>query len=109
MGHDYQAVVGERTNSGTGCPYCAGRKVLPGFNDLAARMPQVAREWHPELNGGLTPDMVTAGSRKKVWWQCDQGHAWLAVVYSRTGEQLNGCPVCAGRVRKRPRGNAVTP
>lgn len=109
LGHDYQAVVGERTNSGTGCPYCAGRRVLPGFNDLATKMPQVAREWHPELNGGLTPDMVTAGSRKKVWWQCDLGHAWLAVVYSRTGEQLNGCPVCAGRVKKHPRGDIVFP
>ena len=40
---------------GTGCPYCAGRRVLPGFNDLATLFPQVAAQWHPTLNGPLTP------------------------------------------------------
>lgn len=108
-GHDYRAAVGDRTNGGEGCPYCAGRRVLPGFNDLATKMPQVAREWHPELNGGLTPDMVTAGSRKKVWWQCSDGHVWQAVVYSRTGARRSGCPVCANRVRKDRERSAVSP
>ena len=38
-----------------------------------------------------TPDMVTAGSHKKVWWQCHAGHVWQATVYSRThgGNQVN--------------------
>lgn len=97
-GHDYQAVVGARTVSGSGCPYCAGRKVLPGFNDLATLEPDVARQWHPALNGTLTPRMVTTGSRRKVWWQCSQGHVWKAVIYSRTGSKKCGCPVCSGRV-----------
>lgn len=108
-GHEYRAAVGDRTNSGEGCPYCAGRRVLAGFNDLATKMPQVAREWHPERNGGLTPDMVTVGSRKKVWWQCSDGHVWPAVVYSRTGQRRSGCPVCAGRVKKAPGRHAVSP
>ena len=30
------------------------------------------------------------------WWQCPQGHVWKALVYSRTGEQKCGCPVCGG-------------
>ena len=38
-----------------GCPYCAGRKVLPGFNDLAALRPDLAVQWHPTLNKGLRP------------------------------------------------------
>ena len=42
-------------------PYCAGRKVLAGFNDLATLAPEVACQWHTTLNGSLTPDMVTAG------------------------------------------------
>ena len=25
-----------------------------------------------------------------------QGHVWKALVYSRTGEQKCGCPVCGG-------------
>ena len=51
---------------GNGCPYCANRKVLVGFNDLATVQPLVAKEWHESLNGALTPEMVTAGSHKKA-------------------------------------------
>ena len=98
LGHEYQAAVGARTMSGSGCPYCSGRKVLAGFNDLATLAPEVARQWHPTLNRGLTPEMVTAGSHHKVWWQCGQGHVWKAVIYSRTGPKKCGCPVCSGRV-----------
>lgn len=99
-GHDYRAVVAARTVSGSGCPYCAGRKVLPGFNDLATLEPNVALQWHAALNGTLTPRMVTTGSRRKVWWECSQGHVWKAAIYSRTGPKKCGCPVCAGRVSK---------
>ena len=91
--------MGPRTVNGSGCPYCAGRKALPGFNDLATLEPKVAAQWHPTLNGGLTPSMVTAGSHRKVWWACSAGHAWKAAVYARAGPQKNGCPVCAGKAR----------
>lgn len=100
LGHEYQAAVGTRTVNGTGCPYCAGRKVLKGFNDLATLEPKIAAQWHPTLNGTLTPDMVTVGSKRKVWWQCSDGHVWKAVIYARTGTQKCGCPVCAGRVNQ---------
>ncbi len=86
---------------GSDCPYCAGRKVLPGFNDLATRDPAVAPEWDPDLNGALTPQMVTAGAHKKAWWRCPENHVWKAVVYSRTGPKHCGCPVCAGKVSQR--------
>ena len=99
LGHSWQAAVSARTCRGSGCPYCAGRLVLAGFNDLASLEPKVARQWHPTLNGGLTPEQVTAGSRRSVWWQCPEGHVWKARVHSRTGKQRYGCPVCAGRVK----------
>lgn len=98
-GHEYPAVIAQRTQSATGCPYCAGRQVLPGFNDLETLEPLIAAQWHPELNGSLTPRMVTTGSHKKVWWLCPDGHVWKAVVYSRASAQKSGCPVCAGKVR----------
>lgn len=100
LGHEYQASVSSRTVHGSGCPYCAGRKVLKGFNDLATLEPGTAAQWHPTLNGALTPELVTAGSARKVWWQCAQGHVWKAVIHSRTGAKRCGCPVCAGRVRE---------
>lgn len=59
-GHSWQTTVHVRSE-GSGCPYCAGRKVLPGFNDLETLYPDVAAQWHPSLNGALTPEMVTRG------------------------------------------------
>lgn len=97
-GHAYQAVIGARTVNGSDCPVCAGRKVLVGFNDLATLEPRVAAQWHPTLNGALTPEMVTLGSHRKVWWQCPSGHIWKAVIHSRAGPKKCGCPVCAGRI-----------
>ena len=96
-GHSYPAVIAHRVRSGSDCPYCSNHKVLPGFNDLATIEPVVASHWHPTRNGSLTPQQVTPGSRRKVWWLCDKGHAWRAVVNSRTGKQRCGCPICAGR------------
>ena len=69
----------------------------------------MAAEWDPGLNGNLTPQMVTVGSHKKVWWRCAQGHVWKAVMYSRTGPKRCGCPVCAGKVRQRGRGQQHVP
>ena len=99
-GHEYKAAVASRTINASGCPYCANRRALPGFNDLATLEPRLATQWHPTLNGALTPQDVTCGSKRKVWWQCAEGHVWKAVVYSRAGVQKTGCPVCAGRVKK---------
>ena len=99
-GHDYLAHVFSRTQ-GTGCPYCAGRRAWRGFNDLATVHPALAGEWHPELNGILTPRDVTKGSHKQVWWRCSEGHTWKAVVFARAKPNGTGCPVCAGTVRRK--------
>lgn len=100
-GHEWKCAVYSRTFNRSACPYCAGRKVMPGFNDLKTLEPTVAAQWHPTLNEQLEPTMVTPGCRKKVWWKCSDGHEWKAVIYSRTGSQMCGCPVCAGRTGRR--------
>ena len=94
-------MIAQRVQRGDGCPYCANRKVLPGFNDLATVQPLVAKQWHETLNGALTPEMVTAGSHKKAWWQCSYGHVSKAAIYSRVGVQQCGCPVCAGKTKRK--------
>lgn len=100
-GHEWKSTVYSRTFNRSGCPYCTGRKVMPGFNDLKTLEPKVAAQWHPTLNDQLEPTMVTPGCRKKVWWKCTDGHEWKAVIYSRTGSQKSGCPVCAGKTARR--------
>lgn len=101
MGHSWQAPPFSRTREkGSGCPYCTGKKVLPGFNDLAAKHPALASQWYQSLNGDLHPTDVTPGSNKKVWWRCRENHVWQAAVYSRTRKNASGCPVCAGTVKK---------
>lgn len=100
-GHVWQAIVYSRVWEQCGCPYCANRKVLSGFNDLRTKYPDIADQWHQDLNGELTPETVLAGSNRKAWWICPQGHVWEAVIASRTGRRKTGCPVCAGNISKK--------
>lgn len=96
LGHQWQNTIAHRAKAGSDCPVCANKVVLPGFNDLQSQMPEIAKDWHPTLNGKLTPEMVTVGSSQRAWWHCDYGHVWKAIVSSRTGKGKCGCPACAG-------------
>ena len=100
-GHSFSMRAAFHTTHEQRCPYCTRCKVLMGDNDLATVAPDVAAEWHPTLNGELTPEMVMAGSSRYIWWQCPQGHVWRARVDTRAGVQHSGCPVCAGNCRTR--------
>lgn len=94
-GHSYPAQIISRTR-GRGCPVCAGKSVVSGVNDLASVSPELIKEWDCKKNIFL-PSQVTAGSNKKIWWICRQGHSWQATVKSRTAG--SGCPIC---FRNRP-------
>ncbi len=93
-GHEWNAKINSRTR-GIGCPICAGKKVLPGFNDLQTRYPELAEEWHPTKNGQLLPTDVALMSMKKVWWLGKCGHEWESSIASRSSGR-SGCPICAG-------------
>jgi hypothetical protein len=93
-GHEWETSIKDR-NTGTGCPICAGKEVLSGFNDLATTNPALAAEWHELKNGDLTPRDVTSGTSRKAWWLCIQGHEWNAAIVARNSG--SGCPYCSGR------------
>lgn len=93
-GHEYEALICDR-NSGNGCPICAGKVVLPGFNDLVTINPKLADEWNYEKNGDLKPTDFTPNSDKKVWWKCKYNHEWQASIANRN--KNHGCPFCSGR------------
>ncbi len=92
--HAYKSIIPHRVE-GTGCPYCAGKKVLKGFNDLATISLSAIAEWDFDRNQPLTPYLVTLKSGKKVWWKCAQGHSYSMTVAAKTSGM--GCPYCAGR------------
>lgn len=75
-------------------------------NCLAIMNPEVAKLWHPTLNGDLTPYDVTPGSDKKVWWKgkdCD--HEWERRINYK--KNLN-CPYCNGRKVSKENNLAIT-
>ena len=95
--HSWEAVIASRTgNKYVGCPYCSGLLPIEGETDLLTTNPELISEWNYEKNTLLTPNMVKAGSSDKVWWICDKGHEWQAVISSRTVNE-SGCPFCSGR------------
>ena len=99
-GHEWYATVDSRSK--TICPICTGRKVLVGYNDLATTHPTIASQWNPTKNGKLTPKMITHGSTKKIWWQCEKGHEWRVSPNARTNHEngtLTNCPICSSELK----------
>lgn len=93
-GHEWEAVIHTRCK-GIGCPICANKQVLHGYNDLSHTNPELEKEWNYDKNTNISPDQVTAHSGKKVWWVCSKGHEWQATINHRSNG--TGCPICSNR------------
>ena len=89
--HIWEAPINRRVR-GSGCPYCAGKKVLKGFNDFKTKCPDKVSLWNYRKNRNIDPDMCYFKSGKKVWWICQKGHEWQTTIY----KIYNGgkCKVC---------------
>ena len=90
-GHEWLASPKSR-HVGEECPYCAGMRVLEGFNDLASVRPELVAEWSSE-NEPLKPTEVNAQSHRKVKWKGHCGHEWTAEIRARV--KGTGCPYCS--------------
>jgi hypothetical protein len=93
--HIWEANINNRIN-GSNCPCCHGLKVVMS-NCLATTHPNIAKQWHPTKNNGLTPFDFTMGSEKRVWWKCDEGddHEWESGIKNIVNG--NKCPCCVGK------------
>lgn len=60
---------------------------------LAKIHPELISEWSGK-NGDLSPDKVSYGSNRIVWWNGKCGHEWKASIKNRSNG--SGCPVCSG-------------
>jgi hypothetical protein len=89
--HEWIASIANRLQHSTGCPFCSGKAVCKS-NCLATVNPKLAAEWNYAKNNDLTPQDVTAGSNKRVWWLCEHGHEWKAMINDRN--QGRNCPRC---------------
>ena len=58
-------------------------------NSLSRMRPHLVSEWS-EKNLPLTPDTVTFGSNKIVWWKGACGHEWQTSIKTRL--RRNGRP-----------------
>lgn len=89
IGHRYKSTIPGRIKA-KGCPFCLNKRVLPGFNDLLTKFPEIAREAN-----GWNPSNVLPGSEVRKSWKCKEGHSWITPVYHRTSKKATGCPTCA--------------
>ena len=99
-GHEWIAQIKSRTYN-HGCPYCSNtnKKAIVGINDLVTWCNEnnkqiILDEWDYEANDGLTPEMFTSGSHKRINWKCYRGHKWNAKIKERTKPNGNTCPYC---------------
>lgn len=96
--YEWKVAGSNRVSQNSGCPVCAGKAVhTDGRNSFANVLPGLAIEWHPTRNQNLTPNRVTVGSNKSIWWICDCcEHEWRTKISHRTGVGSD-CPACAGK------------
>lgn len=77
------------------CQICQEKVFHPSLS-LSTKRPQLAMEWHPSLNGDLSPQDINYNSYYNVFWKCPSGHKYDMPIRKRTVEGRN-CPFCSGR------------
>ncbi len=100
-GYSWDAAINHRVH-GRGCPFCAGKVVITGKNDLATLRPDLMKEWDYDKNNkiGLNPTKLPIRTAKKAFWVCSAcENRWSASICSRSAG--SGCP----EFRKHPRKN----
>lgn len=92
-GHSYQSSV-KSQHGRSGCPICAGKVVLPGYNDLFSNERELCEEWDYDKND-KSPQEYTVKSGKKVYWKCKYcGKSWQATIHGRVNHNSK-CPFCS--------------
>ncbi len=91
LGHIWESVIQSRTTQNTNCLVCGNRQLLIGFNDLATKFPNLAKEAYK-----WDASKILVGSSIEKWWMCENGHKWKTRILNRTASK-SGCPTCSLR------------
>lgn len=95
----FELIAGNHINPKikAGCPYCAGKAVYQGENDLLSQAPEVAQYFDEEMNQ-CSASEVFVKSGKKYWWNCDNGlnHKYQMKPLNKVNRNQR-CPICSGQ------------
>tara|TARA_X000000950_G_scaffold201273_1_gene242331 strand:- start:333 stop:2186 length:1854 start_codon:yes stop_codon:yes gene_type:complete len=89
--YEWRTSISHRSINKRSCPACSGT-VVSDKNRLSIHRPKLLSEIHPTKNGDFDPSKVSYGTNLKIWWKCDMGHEWEAVIKNRS--RGAGCPHC---------------
>lgn len=93
-GHQWEESLNNRSK-GRGCPYCSGRRCVPGENDLRTLHPELFSQIANEQELLTSSDEIHPGSTQELTWKCESGHEWRAQI--RTRVRGHSCPFCSKR------------
>lgn len=84
----------DKLYSGRTCPACSSSpKIVSNNNRLSIFFPDLVKEWHPTKNKDLTPNDVSIGTHRKVWWLCPNEHEYFSAIVNRVNGR--GCKKCS--------------
>ena len=70
-------------------------------HSLLSLYPEISKIWDYDRNFPLRPENFTAGSGRKVWWLCENGHHTETTIHSRvSGRKCALCPTESGGYAK---------
>lgn len=84
-----KSIQHQKANSS--CPYCSGKKVLKGFNDVNTTHPEIAMK----ITNDIDKYIHTAYSSKIIEFNCENGHTYMAPIARVT--KGSGCTYCTGK------------
>ena len=83
------------------------RRVLPGYNSLRVKSPNLMNEWDYKNNYLIVnPDNILPSYSNDVWWTCACGKNYKMSPKKRAyylKRHMKACPYCKGRRRKKYR------
>ena len=92
---EFSAPAHEMAYGTASCPYCDNRQLLPGFNSLAARYPEIAKKWSSKNE--KTADEHLFNSRTYAIWDCPDCHGEYNALIDEIVAGTYDCPYCNDR------------
>lgn len=106
-GHNYKYPICDKKEGDSQCPYCSGKKLLTGFNDLKTKYPELLDEWLPFENAiiGINPNKILPTSTLLAWVQCNKcGYSYLTQIrryIMNRRRKIHSCPNCTGKIKRK--------